>query len=254
MLNIELQFLGGAWLTELTWRQPTVFVIATIVCTFLAIWAVVEAPVEPAPGVSGLYIAAAVFVPLALWFGVWGVLAGYISCIIMALYIGYTIEFALIWSLADLFEGLIPLLAFRLLKIEPNFNLKNPKITYTLTGLLLVTFFVSAASTILTYTEVFVATFFIGIAIMFLQAVLEDKKTWILWITFGVFAASIVSGLFGVGALAGFGDIPMEVFPTVLFGWVFGDIIVLTTIGTTLMVALTPTIKRTRAYVKRFFS
>lgn len=74
--------------TGVTWRQPVVCVIATIVCTVLAIWAVIEAPVPPAPGVSGLYVAAAVFVPLALWFGLWGVLAGYLSCIFMALYIG----------------------------------------------------------------------------------------------------------------------------------------------------------------------
>jgi hypothetical protein len=240
--------------TGVTWRHPVVCIIATIVCTFLAIWAVVEAPVEPAPGVSGLYVAAAVFVPLALWFGIWGVLAGYLSCILMALYIGYTLEFAMVWSLADLFEGLIPLLAFRLLKVEPNYSLKKPKITYSLTALLAATFVVSALATTLTYTEVFVATFFVGIAIMIMQAVIEDKKTWIMWIIFGVFVASTASGVFGVGALAGFGEIPMTIFPTVLFGWVFGDIIVLTTIGTILMVTLTPAIKRTRAYVKGYFS
>jgi len=238
--------------TGVTWRQPIVCIIATIVCTVLAIWAVVEAPVPPAPGVSGLYVAAAVFVPLALWFGLWGVLAGYLSCIFMALYIGYTPEFAVLWSLADLFEGLIPLLAFRLLKVEPDYSLRKPKITYGLTALLAATFVVSAVATTLTYTEVFVATFFVGIAIMTMQAIIEDKKTWIMLIIFGVLVASIVSGVFGVGALAGFGNIPMTIFPTVLFGWVFGDIIVLATIGTVLMVTLTPAIKRMRAYVKGF--
>jgi len=237
-----------------TWRQPTVCVVATIVCTFLAIWAVIEAPVAPAPGVSGLYVAAAVFVPLALWFGVWGVLAGYLSCIFMALYVGYTLEFALVWSLADLFEGLIPLLVFRALKVDLNYQMKKPKITYTLTALLAVTFVVAALATVYTLTEVFVASFFVGIAIMAAQAVLEDKKMWSMWIIFGVFVAGLVSGLFGVGALAGFGDIPMEAFPTVFFGWVFGDIIVLTTVGTILMVTLTPVIKRTKAYVRGYFS
>jgi len=245
---------GNETKTGVTWRQPVVCVIATIVCTVLAIWAVIEAPVPPAPGVSGLYVAAAVFVPLALWFGLWGVLAGYLGCIVMALYIGYTIEFAVVWSLADLFEGLIPLLAFRFLKVEPDYRLKKPKITYGLTALLAATFVVSAVATTLTLTEVFVATFFVGIAIMIMQAVVEDKKTWTMWIIFGVFVASIVSGVFGVGALAGFGNIPMTIFPTVLFGWVFGDIIVLTTIGTTLMVTLTPAIKRTRAIVRGYFS
>jgi hypothetical protein len=249
-----LETSGAESKSGVTWRQPVVCIIATIICTALAIWAVIEAPVEPAPGVSGLYVAAAVFVPLALWFGVWGVLAGYLSCIVMALYIGYTLEFALVWSLADLFEGLIPLLAFKALKVEPNYSLKKPKITYGLTALLAVTFVVSALATTLTLTEVFVATFFVGIIIMVAQAVVEDKKTWIMWIIFGVFVASTVSGVFGVGALAGFGDIPMDIFPTVLFGWVFGDIIVLSTIGTTLMVTLTPALKRTRVYVKGYFS
>ena len=245
---------GAETKSGVTWRHPVVCIIATIVCTFLAIWAVVEAPVPPAPGVSGLYIAAAVFVPLALWFGIWGVLAGYLSCIFMALYIGYTLEFAIFWSLADLFEGLIPLLAFRLLKVEPDYRLRKPKITYGLTALLAATFVVSAVATILTYTEVFVATFFVGVAIMIAQTIVEDKKTWTMWIIFGVFAASIASGIFGVGALAGFGKISMALFPTVLFGWIFGDIIILTTIGTILMVTLTPTIKRTSAYVKGYFS
>jgi hypothetical protein len=237
-----------------TWRNPAVCVIATIICTFLAIWAVVEAPVAPAPGVSGLYIAAAVFVPLALWFGLWGVLAGYLSCVFMALYIGYSLEFSLIWSLADLFEGLVPLLAFRALHVEPNYDLKKPKTTYALTGLLLVTFAVSALATVMTYTEVFIATFFVGIALIVAQAVLEHKQTWVLWITFGVFVAGLISGLFGVGALTAFGDVPTSAFPTVFFGWVFGDIIVLSTIGTSLMVVFTPMIKRTRAYVKGYFS
>jgi len=42
-------------------------------CTALAIWTFIEAPVEPAPRVSQLYVSAAVFVPLELWFGIFGV-------------------------------------------------------------------------------------------------------------------------------------------------------------------------------------
>ena len=45
------------------------FVAATLICTVLAIWAVVSAPVGSVAGVSGLYIAAAVYVPLALLHG-----------------------------------------------------------------------------------------------------------------------------------------------------------------------------------------
>jgi hypothetical protein len=63
--------------------------IATILCTTLAIWVVIEAPVEPAQGVSGLYVVAAVFVPLALWFGILGVATGYLSCIFITLHVRY---------------------------------------------------------------------------------------------------------------------------------------------------------------------
>jgi hypothetical protein len=52
---------------EISWRQPSVFVVATVVTTVLAIWAVVSASVAPVPGVSGLYIVAAIYVPLALF-------------------------------------------------------------------------------------------------------------------------------------------------------------------------------------------
>ncbi|PVX23314.1 MAG: hypothetical protein CW716_12475 [Candidatus Bathyarchaeum sp.] len=123
-----------------------------------------------------------------------------------------------------------------------------------MTALLMTVFVVSAAATILTLTEVLIVTFVAALALLIVQTLVDDKKTWSMWIIFGVFVASVVSGIFGVGALAAFGEIPMTIFPTVLFGWVFGDIIVLATIGTTLMVTLTPAIKRTRAYVKGYFS
>jgi hypothetical protein len=237
-----------------TWRQPLVCAISTAICSVLAIWAVVAAPVPPAPGVSGLYIAAAVYVPLALWFGAWGSIAGYLSCVFMGLYFGYSLQFVLVWSLADFFEGFIPLLAYRSLRIKPAYKLKNPKVTYGLTVLLVSDLVVSAVATALTLTEVFIATFIVGIAVLILQTTIENRKTWIAWLVFGVFIASIVSGIFGVGALAAFSEIPMEIFPTVFFGWVFGDIIVLSTIGTALMVVLTPYVQKTRAYVRGFFS
>jgi hypothetical protein len=97
--------------TGISWRQPVVFAVATVICTILAIWAVVLAPIGSVSGVSGLCIAAAVYVPLALWFGVWGCFAGYLSCIFRGVYLGYSLPFVLVWTLADFFEGFIPLLS-----------------------------------------------------------------------------------------------------------------------------------------------
>jgi len=238
----------------LTWRQPLVCVISTAICTVLAIWAVVEAPLSsPVPGVSGLYIAAAVYVPVALWFGVWGCVAGYFSCVFMGFCLGMPWEFLLVWSLADFFEGFVPLIIYRKLKIKPAVQLKHSKVTYGLTAVLLVNVVVSAFALVNSLNEIFIATFIAGIAFLIAQAAIEDRKTWITWLVVGVFIASLVSGLFGVGAMQAFGN-TTEPFSTVFFGWVFGDIIVLSTIGTALTVVFTPYIQKTRAYVRGFFS
>ena len=120
-----------------------------------------------------------------------GSISRYLSCLFLGLYIGYSIDFALLWSLADLFEGLIPLLAFRYVKVEPNYRLKKPIITYGLTGVLVATFIVSAIALTQSWTEVFLATFFVGIAIMVLQTLMGDKKTWGMWIIFGVLVQAL---------------------------------------------------------------
>ncbi|MCW4011227.1 MAG: hypothetical protein NWF05_11535 [Candidatus Bathyarchaeota archaeon] len=240
---------------KITWRQPVVCAIATVVCTALAIWAVVAAPVgqSPVAGVSGLYIAAAVYVPLALWFGVWGSIAGYLSCVFMGIYSDMPLAFVLVWALADFFEGFIPLLIYRKLKMKPS-GLKKPHLTYGLTAILALDLVVAAAATIFTFPEVFVLTFVVGIAVLVVQAAVEDHKTWLTWLFVGVFLASLVSGIFGVGALVAFGSVPMEAFSTVFFGWVFGDIIVLSTVGTVLTIVLSPYIVKTRSYVHNYFS
>ncbi len=246
--------------TSITWRQPIVFIIATVVSTALAIWAVIGAPVELVPGVSGLYIAAAVYVPLALWFGIWGCLAGYFSCLFMGLYLsslgvpGYTLSFVAVWSLADFFEGLVPLLIYRKIRVKPSLKLKRPKTTFLLMVLLVSDIVGSAWALTSSLTDLFVATFVIGIALLMTQAVVEDLKSWLIWLAVGVVLASIVSGVFGVGALAVFGNIPMKIFPAVLFGWVFGDIIVLSTVGTVVAIILTSYIVKSRLHVRRFIS
>jgi hypothetical protein len=43
-------------------------------------------------------------------------------------------------------------------------------------------------------------------------------------------------------------------FALALFGWVFGDIMVLITIGTILTLVVTPYLMRTVIYVRAFFS
>jgi hypothetical protein len=229
--------------TGISWRQPVVFAVATLLCTVLAICAVVSAPIESSTGavtgVSGLYLAAAVYVPLALWFGIWGCLAGYASCVFMGLYLnfsgvpGFALNFVLVWALADFFEGFVPLLIYRSLKTKPVLELKKPR---------------------LAYTWAFIASLAASITLVLVQGFTEDRKTWLTWLPIGVILASIVSGVFGVGAMAAFGNIPLSAFSTAFFGWVLGDIIVLATLGTILTVTLTPMIVKSKFYVRRYFS
>ncbi len=192
--------------------------------------------------------------PLALWFGLWGCLAGYVSCVIMGLYVGYSLEFVLVWSLADLFEGLIPLLIYRSLRTKPTLTLKRPKVTYAINAGLIAVLVCSGFALVYSFTTLFIATFALSILLVIAQALVEDRKTWLTWLPIGVLIDSVVSGTFGVGALAGFGFVPLALFGTVYFGWIFGDIIVLATLGTVLTVVLNPFVVRSKIYVRRFFS
>jgi hypothetical protein len=133
-------------------------------------------------------------------------------------------------------------------------DLKRPKLTYGVNAFLAVVLVGSAGALVLSYSAVFIATFIVGIALLLVQASFEDRRTWLTWLLVGVFGASLVSGLFGVSALLAFGNISQVAFPTVFMGWVFGDIIVLATLGTILTVALTPFIIKSKIYVRRFFS
>ena len=160
----------------------------------------------------------------------------------------------IVWSLCDFFEGFVPLLIYRSLQIKPITKLKHSKATYVLISLLALDVVISSLAYIYSYGEIFIATFGLGIALLVIQAILDDLKAWLTWLVVGVFIASIVSGVFGVGALAMFGQIPLSIFPTVFFGWVFGDIIVLSTIGTVVAIILTSNIIKSPIHVRGYIS
>jgi len=68
------------------------------------------------PGTSFFYMVAAVMVITTLWFGMYGAIAAYFGCWIGAgVLSGLSPGFALFWSVADLIQVLIPLIAFRIL-------------------------------------------------------------------------------------------------------------------------------------------
>jgi hypothetical protein len=84
----------------------------------------------------------------------------------MGLYLGYSFDFVIVWSLADFFEGFVPLLIYRSFRIKAALKLKRPKATVLLMSLLALDAVVSALAYAFSLTEVFVATFVLGIGLL----------------------------------------------------------------------------------------
>lgn len=73
-----------------------------------------------APGVSALYVVVALMVVFTLWFGMYGAVAAYAGCFIGAgLFGSIPPGVNLYWSLADFWQVMIPLLAFRFFACDP---------------------------------------------------------------------------------------------------------------------------------------
>ena len=84
----------------------------TIFNTLLARFGVIARPIGL--GSSGLYFSVAFMLVFALWFGGWGVLAAYIGGYVGAGMLGgMPFDSNLYWSLADVWQVLIPLAAFK---------------------------------------------------------------------------------------------------------------------------------------------
>jgi hypothetical protein len=84
---------------------------------------------EISPYLPSLYFAVAFTIASALWFGVWGLIAAYLGCFIGAGIMGdVPINVNLYWSLADVWQGLIPLVAFRMLNAD--IGLKKKRLFY----------------------------------------------------------------------------------------------------------------------------
>ncbi len=253
---------------KVTWMHVVSFALATAISYVLGVVSSLISPVLGAPGVSALYVAAAIYVPLGVWMGLWGALAGYISCFLLGLYpSGYTPIQSFIWSWCDFLEALIPALFFRLLKVDPDFTLRRPKYTKVFVPFIVVGTLLVLAGIVVqvfwgaAYGEPFVSFYrcavYLGTALVAIGMVVGvlagDPKTWLTYIFSGIILASVVSGLWGSATLTLYNlppPLPSGLFVPVLIGWVVGDMIVLSTIGTALLVALTPAIKRTPIYVK----
>jgi len=256
---------------KITWMHIVTFAFATAISYVLAVVSSLIFPVLGAPGVSALYVAAAIYVPLGVWMGVWGMLAGYISCFFLGLYpSGYSVIQSLIWSFADFIEAGVPALIYRALRVDPDFTAKRPKAAKALplfissgTALLLLGIVIQVlwgAAYGEPFTTIYVAMVYVGTALAAIGIVMGliagDVKTWIAQIL-SIIGASVFSGVWGAGSLTLFNlppPLPAELFWPIFVGWVLGDLIVLSVIGTALLVALTPVFKRTGLLIRGWWA
>jgi len=93
------------------YRNLIILVVVAIINALLSHFAAVAWP--SAPGIAALYFAVAFMIPFTLWFGAWGAIAAYAGCVIGVGLFTMPLSVNLYWSLADLWQVLIPLVAFR---------------------------------------------------------------------------------------------------------------------------------------------
>jgi len=242
--------------TGVTWRHICITIIATLISALLGIYAVIVAPTGSSPGVSGLYLSAAIYVPLSLWLGMWGCLAGYFSQLIVGFMVTPFGPWNFLWALADFFEGLVVLLAFRCIKTDVDIGaeLKRPNVLKIILAGLLVNLVIAAIATILNLLILLIITLIVAIGLSIVMYILNSSRSWAIYVTFGIFAASISSAIIGVGIPILSGIAPIEGFWPSTFGWFAGDLIILASISTILMVFFTRHIKKLSIFVKNWFS
>lgn len=123
-------------------QKPTytflILLIALIIInTVLARFAVIAVPFGNVPGVSSLYFAVAVMVLFTLWFGGYGAVAAYVGTFIgSGLLSGMPPAVIWYWSLAGLWQVLIPLVALRMLDVDVRLGKRRDVIVFVIFGIL----------------------------------------------------------------------------------------------------------------------
>lgn len=89
------------------------FIVLVFINTLAAKFAVFSFAIFP--GISSFYVVVGLMILFTLWFGMWGAVSAYVGCFIGAgILSGIPPGVNLFWSLADFWQVLIPLLAFRM--------------------------------------------------------------------------------------------------------------------------------------------
>jgi hypothetical protein len=109
--------------------------LCSAIATVLAIISVQLVPVVTIPGVSGLFLAAGFYVPFGLWWGIWGAVAGGISGFLL-IATGTPVPLAVFFFIGDFLESLVPLIAFRVLKLDVGLRNAKSVIGYIVFGVI----------------------------------------------------------------------------------------------------------------------
>ncbi|WP_394698068.1 MASE1 domain-containing protein [uncultured Methanolobus sp.] len=103
-----------------------IFLFLVLVNSLLSRFAVINSPISPAPGVSSMYFAVAFMVVFAMWYGIWGAFSAYLGCMIGAgILADMPFSLNVVWSLADLWQVVIPLAAFAYFKVNIRMRTKK---------------------------------------------------------------------------------------------------------------------------------
>jgi hypothetical protein len=112
-----------------------ILAMITLINTLLSRFA--EITVSNNPGVTTFYFAVAFMIVFTLWFGAWGAIAAYAGCIIGAGLSTMPFSVNVYWSLADLWQVLIPLVAFKAFNADAGLKTKRDFLIFLIFGLLL---------------------------------------------------------------------------------------------------------------------
>ena len=128
--------MGEEGLKRPLYTYLVILVGVTLINTVLARFGVIARPIGL--GCSGLYLSVAFMIAFALWFGGWGVIAAYVGCFIGAgLLGGMPHGVNLYWSLADVWQVLIPLAAFKAFDADVGLKTRRDFLIFLIFGWLL---------------------------------------------------------------------------------------------------------------------
>lgn len=112
-----------------------ILIMVSIINTLLSRFAVV--PWSSAPGAPILYFTVAFMIAFTLWFGGWGAIAAYVGCVVGAGMSTMPLTVNLYWSLADLWQVVIPLVAFKGFHADMGLKTKRDFLIFFIFGVVL---------------------------------------------------------------------------------------------------------------------